>query len=144
MKKTKIISLVLVLMIFFNVTVFAHPGRLDSDGGHYVRTAGWGYKVGTYHYHQGKYAGYTVSYRGEIPKTFKNTKTSKIKKNTKAVGNDLIKKVQSKLNSLGYNCGKADGIQGSKTTIAIKKFQKDKKLVADGIIGPKTLKKLGL
>ncbi len=32
---------------------FAHPGRTDSSGGHYVRTAGWGYPVGSYHYHNG-------------------------------------------------------------------------------------------
>ena len=30
---------------------FAHPGRTDSNGGHWVRTEGWGYEVRTYHYH---------------------------------------------------------------------------------------------
>jgi hypothetical protein len=29
----------------------AHPGRTDANGGHYVRTSGWGYPVGSYHYH---------------------------------------------------------------------------------------------
>lgn len=35
------------------VIAFAHPGRTDSSGGHWVRTEGWGYEVGTYHYHNG-------------------------------------------------------------------------------------------
>ena len=34
-----------------------------------------------------------------------------------------MKKVQKKLNKLGYNCGKADGIYGTKTKNAIKDFQ---------------------
>lgn len=124
MKKLKTISLALIMTLLISVTSFAHPGRLDSKGGHYVRTAGWGYPVGSYHYHR------------KAPQAVK-------KKSTKSSSN-TVKKVQTKLNSLGYNCGKADGIMGSKTKTAIKKFQKKNGLVADGIAGSKTLRKLGL
>lgn len=42
------------------------------------------------------------------------------------------------LNMHGYDCGAADGIFGSKTEKAVKKWQKDHGLKADGIIGPLT------
>lgn len=41
---------------FLLLTAFAHPGRTDARGGHYVTAEGWGYAVGTYHYHD-KYGG---------------------------------------------------------------------------------------
>lgn len=40
----------------------------------------------------------------------------------------LVKWVQERLNKLGYDCGTADGISGSKTMAAIAKFQKANKL----------------
>ena len=43
------------------IIAFAHPGRTDSNGGHWVRTEGWGYEVGTYHYHDGSSAGQSSS-----------------------------------------------------------------------------------
>jgi len=46
----------------------------------------------------------------------------------------VVKPIQKYLNSLGYNCGKEDGIAGEKFDIAIKAFQKDNKCVADGEI----------
>ena len=54
------------------------------------------------------------------------------------------KQVQQKLKNLGYYKGAIDGIIGSQSKAAIKKFQKDYGLVVDGIIGPKTLAALGL
>lgn len=50
--------------------------------------------------------------------------------------------VQFKLNSMGYNCGKADGICGQKTIEAIKRFQKNNGLAVDGIAGKNTFSKL--
>lgn len=41
---------------FLVLNAFAHPGRTDARGGHYVTAEGWGYAVGTYHYHD-KYGG---------------------------------------------------------------------------------------
>ncbi len=53
-----------------------------------------------------------------------------------------VKNLQNQLISLGYLTGKADGVYGRLTTAAIKAFQKDNKLTADGIAGKKTLAKL--
>ena len=46
--------------------------------------------------------------------------------------------VQKVLEDGGYDTGAIDGNFGEKTETAVKAFQKDKKLVADGIIGDKT------
>ena len=53
-----------------------------------------------------------------------------------------VKALQNKLIELGYLSGKADGVYGSKTAAAVKAFQKDSKLSADGVAGEKTLSKL--
>jgi N-acetylmuramoyl-L-alanine amidase len=50
--------------------------------------------------------------------------------------------VQARLNNLGYNTGPVDGIQGRRTTEAIKEFQSKYSLKADGIVGPITRSKL--
>lgn len=49
----KVIKIVLLctLLISICISVFAHPGRTDSNGGHY------NHKTGKYHYHSGEYAG---------------------------------------------------------------------------------------
>lgn len=52
--------------------------------------------------------------------------------------NEYVRNWQMFLNLNGYSCGAADGIFGSKTDAAVRKWQKDHNLVADGIIGPKT------
>jgi peptidoglycan hydrolase-like protein with peptidoglycan-binding domain len=55
-----------------------------------------------------------------------------------------VKKLQQALNELGYgNSGTSglDGIFGDKTLAAVKKFQKDMGISADGIVGPNTKKK---
>ncbi|HWQ51020.1 MAG TPA: spore cortex-lytic enzyme [Terriglobales bacterium] len=58
-------------------------------------------------------------------------------------GNEVTQ-VQKKLAALGYGVGAADGVFGSKTLAAVKQFQRDRGLTADGIVGPQTLKALGL
>lgn len=55
---------------------------------------------------------------------------------------EITRLLQEKLNSLGYNCGKVDGVFGGKTKSAVINFQKAYKLEADGIVGSKTWKKL--
>ncbi len=67
-KLTSLLLALVMLLMVFSPFALAHPGRTDSLGGHYVRKSGWGYKVGTYHYHKGPYAGHTVSYKGQVPK----------------------------------------------------------------------------
>ncbi|MBQ6514407.1 MAG: peptidoglycan-binding protein [Clostridia bacterium] len=53
-----------------------------------------------------------------------------------------VKALQNKLIELGYLSGKADGVYGSKTTEAVKAFQRASKLTADGVAGEKTISKL--
>ena len=55
-----------------------------------------------------------------------------------------VKQIQSKLKSWGYYNGNVDGIYGSKTFEAVKKFQKKNGLTVDGIAGTKTLSALGI
>lgn len=55
-----------------------------------------------------------------------------------------VKKIQSKLKQWGYYTGSVDGIYGSKTFEAVKKFQKKNNLTVDGIAGEKTLAALGI
>jgi peptidoglycan LD-endopeptidase CwlK len=49
-----------------------------------------------------------------------------------------LKEIQQKLNSLGYGPLTVDGIQGPKTKLALIKFQMEKGLSGDGVVGPAT------
>lgn len=51
---------------------------------------------------------------------------------------EYVRHWQMFLNLNGYSCGDADGIFGPKTDAAVRKWQKDHGLVADGIIGKNT------
>ena len=51
---------------------------------------------------------------------------------------DDVRAVQNKLNSLGYNCGTADGYYGNATKSTVISFQSAKGLTADGEVGPAT------
>lgn len=55
---------------------------------------------------------------------------------------ESVKGVQARLNNLGYDCGPVDGIVGTKTREAVRRFQAEHDLQVDGIAGPKTQKKL--
>ncbi len=46
--------------------------------------------------------------------------------------------IQTKLSDLGYDVGEIDGKMGKRTRKAIREFQKDKGLMADGVVGPDT------
>ena len=52
--------------------------------------------------------------------------------------------VQQRLATLGYYSSTADGVWGSKTSAAVKKFQTANGLKADGVVGSGTAKKLGV
>ena len=56
-------------------------------------------------------------------------------------GEDVIY-LQKQLSILGYSVGAVDGIFGVKTLEAVKAFQAENGLVADGIVGKKTWEKL--
>ncbi|MGN0538444.1 MAG: spore cortex-lytic enzyme [Candidatus Fimenecus sp.] len=55
-----------------------------------------------------------------------------------------VRQVQKKLKELGLYSGSVDGIYGVNTQKAVRQFQKNCGITADGIAGPKTLLYLGL
>lgn len=55
-----------------------------------------------------------------------------------------VRRIQQKLKALGYYTGAVDGIFGTGTRNAVRAFQKNCGITADGIAGPKTLTYLGL
>ena len=57
---------------------------------------------------------------------------------------DEVRRIQQKLKNWGYYTGSVDGIYGSQTQNAVRKFQRDNGLTVDGIAGPKTLSYLGI
>ena len=55
-----------------------------------------------------------------------------------------VKTLQTKLKNWGYYTGTVDGVFGPKTKAAVISFQKKNGLVADGVVGAKTLAALGM
>lgn len=55
-----------------------------------------------------------------------------------------VRTIQDKLKRWGYYSGEVDGIFGSGTRKAVVAFQKKNGLIADGIVGPNTLRALGM
>ena len=56
----------------------------------------------------------------------------------------VVTKIQQKLYNWGYYSGSVDGVYGSKTTAAVKYFQRTNGLTVDGKCGPQTLSALGI
>jgi hypothetical protein len=56
----------------------------------------------------------------------------------------IVKHLQARLKKLGFYRARVDGIFGPSTATAVAAFQMDRKLVADGIVGPQTLASLSL
>jgi N-acetylmuramoyl-L-alanine amidase len=55
-----------------------------------------------------------------------------------------IAELQSRLNSLGFDCGKVDGIFGPGTERAVIDFQSNRGLAEDGKVGPAVVTEIGL
>lgn len=55
-----------------------------------------------------------------------------------------VRQIQEKLSNWGYYSGSIDGVYGSRTEEAVKKFQRKNGLTADGIAGSATLTALGI
>ena len=55
-----------------------------------------------------------------------------------------VRQIQQKLKQLGLYSGSVDGVYGTATQKAVRQFQKNCGITADGIAGPKTLLYLGL
>ena len=60
----------------------------------------------------------------------------------KGARGNITRLIQERLNSLGYNCGKVDGIFGAGTRAAVIAFQRAHGLSADGIVGKNTWRAL--
>lgn len=132
-------------------TVQAHSGRTDASGGHHdnKNASGLGsyhYHCGGYpaHLHEGGVCPYSSSAVAETTvsevisetaaavsttsgsqSTAKTTASNTVKLSTGSsisISKDLIKIVQDVLNQKGYDCGSVDGVAGSKTKAAIKKY----------------------
>lgn len=56
----------------------------------------------------------------------------------------VVKQIQTNLKNWGYYTADVDGVYGSRTEEAVKRFQQRNGLTADGIAGPQTLKALGI
>ena len=52
---------------------------------------------------------------------------------------DDVRALQGRLNLLGFDTGREDGIFGERTDLAVREFQRNVALVPDGIVGPVTL-----
>lgn len=63
---------------------------------------------------------------------------------TPNIKSSLVRAVQRALRDKGVNPGKIDGEYGPHTVAAVEAFQAMNRLVADGICGPRTAKKLGV
>ncbi len=142
-KKIAIMFMCLVLLLPYNAA--AHSGRTDSSGGHRDNKNVSG--LGSYHYHCGGYPAHlhkngVCPYSSSAKTSSSSSSSSYTKKTGKYYQSSIVKKVQKKLNKLGYNCGKADGIYGTKTKNAIKDFQRDEEMTVNGEIKKALLKKL--
>ena len=66
-----------------------------------------------------------------------------LKRNDAATQNEDVRYIQRLLNTSGASLN-TDGTFGSKTQQAVINFQQQQKIVADGIVGPKTWSKFGV
>jgi peptidoglycan hydrolase-like protein with peptidoglycan-binding domain len=57
---------------------------------------------------------------------------------------DAIRSAQEALKAKGFDPGEADGVDGPKTRSAVRAFQKQQNMKADGRLGPQTLDSLGV
>ncbi|KKK39058.1 hypothetical protein WQ57_04530 [Mesobacillus campisalis] len=85
--------------------------------------------------------GYKVSGGASLPVTGVPSSSTVLKKGMRGAE---VRNLQRILTNKGYSTKGIDGVFGPATEAAVKKFQKAKKLKADGIVGPATKKALGM
>lgn len=103
------------LFVLVSLLAFSHPGRTDANGGHHDR------KNGGYHYHHGYPA-------HDHPNGVCPYESPKATSSSKTMSKAEIKKNLAALGYTGNN--------------AIAEFQRDNGLVADGVAGKRTIKKI--
>jgi hypothetical protein len=120
-------------------TVEAHSGRTDSSGGHKDNKNKSG--LGSYHYHCGGNPAH-LHKNGVCP--YDSSSSDDSSSDEIKITKSIIKKVQTALKELGYNCGKIDGSLGKNTKKALKSYQEDYSLKVDGVIGKEVLDSLDI
>ncbi|MGM0921577.1 MAG: L,D-transpeptidase family protein [Bacillota bacterium] len=85
--------------------------------------------------------GYKVSGSKAVPSKPAASSGQTLKKGSRG---SEVKQLQQLLTSKGFNTKGIDGIFGNNTDKAVRSFQKSKKLVVDGIVGPMTKKALSM
>ncbi|MGC9343523.1 MAG: peptidoglycan recognition protein family protein [Bacteroidales bacterium] len=127
---------------------FAGPGHLIATSKptpNQIRSLGWlcDYLVHSFiltkrdifgHCHFGKPACPGTQIQEWIEKRWE---TPLLEKGIKDVPKTILA-IQKRLDLTGYDPGPLDGIMGVRTQAAIRAFQRDHSLLADGIVGPKT------
>lgn len=124
----------LLCLLLIPSFVSAHGGRTDKHGCHNDR------KNGGYHCHNG-------GPPSQSPRTSTNSantnsakpqslttqpESSQVRKANIAAYKELVLKIQSALNKLGYAAGEPDGVLGKQTVKAIQHFQVDSEMAVDG------------
>jgi L,D-transpeptidase catalytic domain/Putative peptidoglycan binding domain len=85
--------------------------------------------------------GYKVKGGSKDPAVPVSTSGEILKKGSRG---PAVQELQRKLTALGYSTKGVDGVFGLNTESAVRKYQKARKLTADGIVGPATKKALGI
>lgn len=84
-----------------------------------------------------------VAFGGFFIKSMENNTTLETVSRMGSSGNE-VKQIQTKLKNWGYYNGSIDGIYGSRTLDAVKRFQRNVGLTVDGIAGSATLSAMGI
>lgn len=131
-----------VFMCKKNSTDYYHVGLYIGDG-KVIEAKGTRYGVVTSKLstwtHWAELKGVSYSSIANIDVLYVELGQRTLKKTSPCMEGEDITKLQTKLNSLGYSCGSADGVFGLKTELALKRFQRYNNLDDDGIFGPASL-----
>lgn len=114
---------------------------MSQVGAAYAAKQGYNYKQILNFYYPNTHLGYNYEDKEGIEMAL-NQVSSFTKTLKKGMSGDEVVFLQNILNSLGYDCGTADGNFGKKTEAAVKSFQEKYGLKVDGIVGAKTQEKL--
>lgn len=109
-----------------------HPQSGDQSGNEIRIQSYWNFPWNCVLRYRGTHTGSNVSGLNTPPSSDAPAPRSVLRRGM--MGTD-VKDLQEQLNSLGYDCGKADGIYGSDTFRAVACFQEDHGLEVDGIAG---------
>ena len=78
------------------------------------------------------------------PGSIQNTAVKNAAATKTVTKKSTIKKVQRRLNKIGYRCGKVNGVMNAKTCNALREFKMAEGLKANSVINQSTLKVLGI